>query len=124
MIKSITIRDVACYDHEGVTFDKLAKVNLIFGGNGTGKTTLSRVLEDAGQYKSSSVEWEGEPVDVLAYNRDFRERNLQQDIPGVFTIGEEYIKTERDLDYWRERRGIRGTGTSIHAFMCLKNVCK
>lgn len=104
MIKSITIRDVACYDHEGVTFDNLAKVNLIFGGNGTGKTTLSRVLEDAGQYKSCSVEWEGEPVDVLAYNRDFRERNLQQDIPGVFTIGEEYIKTERDLDYWRERR--------------------
>ena len=95
---------MACYDHEGVTFDNLAKVNLIFGGNGTGKTTLSRVLEDAGQYKSCSVEWEGEPVDVLAYNRDFRERNLQQDIPGVFTVGEEYIKTERDLDYWRERR--------------------
>ena len=23
-----------------------------------------------------------------------------------------------------ELKGIRGTGTSIHAFMCLKNVCK
>ena len=24
----------------------------------------------------------------------------------------------------RDNQGIRGTGTSIHAFMCLKNVCK
>lgn len=24
----------------------------------------------------------------------------------------------------KQKEGIRGTGTSIHAFMCLKNVCK
>ncbi len=44
MIKRITIRDVASYDHEGCTFDDLTKVNIIYGGNGTGKTTLSRFL--------------------------------------------------------------------------------
>ena len=46
MIKSITIRDVASYDHKGVTFDDLAKVNIVYGGNGTGKTTLSRYLRN------------------------------------------------------------------------------
>ena len=45
MIKRITIRDVASYDKEGVTFDNLTKVNIIYGGNGTGKTTVSRVLD-------------------------------------------------------------------------------
>ncbi len=34
MIKKIVIRDVASYDHEGVTFDNLSKVNFIYGGNG------------------------------------------------------------------------------------------
>jgi wobble nucleotide-excising tRNase len=44
MIKKITIRDVASYDSEGVVFDGLQKVNFIYGGNGTGKTTISRFL--------------------------------------------------------------------------------
>ena len=43
MIKKIVIRDVASYDHDGATFENLSKVNFIYGGNGTGKTTVSRV---------------------------------------------------------------------------------
>lgn len=118
MIKKITIRDVASYDHEGVTFDDLAKVNFIFGGNGTGKTTLSRMLEAASKargeeewgrneekYKHCHVEWEvGWMPNVLVYNQDFKQRNLKEGIPGVFTLGEQYIEAERKLDYWRERR--------------------
>ena len=45
MIKKIVIKDVASYDHEGCTFEDLAKVNIIYGGNGTGKTTISRFLK-------------------------------------------------------------------------------
>ena len=45
MIKKIIIKDVASYDHEGVTFENLQKVNFIYGGNGTGKTTISRYLK-------------------------------------------------------------------------------
>ena len=43
MIESIVVRDVATYAHEGVAFDNLQLVNFIYGGNGCGKTTLSRV---------------------------------------------------------------------------------
>lgn len=35
MIKKIVLRDIASYDHNGVTFDNLARVNFIYGGNGT-----------------------------------------------------------------------------------------
>ena len=62
MIKKIVIRDVASYDHDGVTFDNLARVNFIYGGNGTGKTTLTRVLDNPSAYPQCSVEWEGETV--------------------------------------------------------------
>ena len=43
MIERIVIRDVATYGSEGVAFDDLQLVNFIYGGNGCGKTTLSRV---------------------------------------------------------------------------------
>lgn len=108
MIKSITIRDVASYDHEGVTFSDLKKVNFVFGGNGTGKTTLGRAINSYnpadGYVDHCTMEWDGEPVEVLAYNSDFKERNLQESIPGVFTIGEDQKKINSDLDHWRERR--------------------
>lgn len=95
MIKKIVIRDVASYDHEGVTFDNLAKVNIIYGGNGTGKTTFSRVLEAneslKAKYPGCRVVWDGKPMQVLVYNQDFRRRNLSEEIPGVFSIGEPLI---------------------------------
>lgn len=44
MIIRIDIKDVASFDKDGVTFSNLQKVNFIYGGNGTGKTTISRFL--------------------------------------------------------------------------------
>ena len=44
MIKRIVIRNVATFGSEGVELDNLQRVNYIYGGNGVGKTTLSRVL--------------------------------------------------------------------------------
>lgn len=96
MIKRITIRDVASYDHEGVTFNDLAKVNFIFGSNGTGKTTLSRVLAHPMDYPACKVEWDGKPVEVLVYNQDFKHDSLRECVPGVITIGfDQYQNTPR-----------------------------
>lgn len=91
MIKKIVLKDIASYDHNGVTFADLQKVNFIYGGNGTGKTTLSRVLGSRNReedYPNCELEWEnGEPCKVLVYNRNFRERNLKENIPGIFLLG-------------------------------------
>ena len=92
MIKKIVIKDVASYDAEGVVLDDLRKVNFIYGGNGTGKTTISRVLGSVNpevEFPGCEVEWAGAPRKVLVYNKDFKERNFQENIPGVFTIGED-----------------------------------
>lgn len=102
MIKRITIRDVASYDHKGVTFNDLAKVNFIFGGNGTGKTTIGRVLTEEHKdwhYPNCNIDWVGknDNVRVLAYNADFKEESLQETMPGVFTLGEGWAAAEDRL---------------------------
>lgn len=108
MIKKIVIRDVASYDAEGVVLDDLQKVNFIYGGNGTGKTTISRVLGahmtqgivhmtpiNIGRCK---IEWKGKKNDVFVYNKDFRDRNFGEYIPGIFTLGEHAIEAERLIE--------------------------
>lgn len=102
MIKSITIRDVASYDHEGATFDNLQKVNIIYGGNGTGKTTLGRLLTDGVdslRYENCRIDWCGEHDNwqVLTYNQDFRKENLKEYLPGLFTLGDDWVQSEDEL---------------------------
>ena len=94
MIKKIVIRDVATYDKEGIVLDDLRKVNFIYGGNGTGKTTLSRALAQINKdeaadnhFDECEFEWEGDYPRVYVYNKDFREKNLRESMPGVFTLG-------------------------------------
>ena len=108
---------MATFDSEGVTLDGLQRVNFIYGRNGVGKTTLSRVLDavnesvnkseiidnsylvkGTGKFKDCEVEWTGIPLKVLVYNRDFRERNLVENIPGVFTLGEDSVDAEKRME--------------------------
>ena len=111
MIKKIVLRDIASYDHNGVTFDNLARVNFIYGGNGTGKTTLTRVLDNPSAYPQCSVEWEGEPAKVLVYNKDFRVRNFKESIPGVFALGVEGVNCDSELAELRRKRVELGNET-------------
>ena len=100
MIRKIIIRDVASYDSEGVVLDNLQKVNFIYGGNGTGKTTIGRLLGSENrksEYPSCEVEWDGEELPVLVYNKDFRDKNFAEYIPGIFTLGADAVKAENEI---------------------------
>lgn len=44
MIKKIEIKDIASFDYKGIEIDDLKMVNVIYGSNGTGKSTVSKVL--------------------------------------------------------------------------------
>ena len=91
MIESISISGVATYDDSGVKIDNLKKVNFIYGANGTGKTTITRLLgnNEAPEFSKSSVTWKDDsPLPTLVYNRDFRNENFGKGkMAGVFTLG-------------------------------------
>lgn len=92
MIKQIDIKNVATYDNQGVQFNDLKKVNFIYGANGCGKTTISNFIYDNSNQKfnSCSFTWLNDlPLNVLVYNKEFRERNFGKGkLNGVFTLGE------------------------------------
>lgn len=99
MIQAISIRNVASYCADGITLDKLRKVNFIYGANGCGKTTISNYLTDNShsKYQHCSHQWKSDvTIEVLVYNKDFRERNFGQGrIKGVFTLGQ---ATKEEID--------------------------
>ena len=92
MLDSITIKDIATYDSTGIKMENLKKINFIYGANGCGKTTLSKFIYDSSNpiYDTCNLGWKGGlPVNVLVYNKDFRDRNFGKGkIDGVFTLGE------------------------------------
>lgn len=101
MIKKIVIKDTATFDSTGVELDNLQKVNFIYGGNACGKTTISRVLSSdnlTASYPNCKVEWDGQTLPVVTYNKDFRERNFLENIPGVFTLGEASVDAIKEID--------------------------
>lgn len=112
MIKKIVLKDIASYDHDGVTFADLQKVNFIYGGNGTGKTTISRLLASSSptvEFPGCKVDWDDKPVEVLVYNQDFKKRYLKEAMPGVFTFSEDVFKKapKDSIKIWMLKRKIK-----------------
>lgn len=101
MIESVKIKDVASYTGEGQVLENLSEVNFLFGSNGTGKTTISRVIEDPGLGPECGLEWKGDnELEAAVYNRDFQEKNFDQvkTLDGVFTLGEKSIETKKRIE--------------------------
>lgn len=93
MIKKITMRNCATYDENGIELSDCSKVNFIYGSNGSGKSTISNYFQDITEpkYADCTVEWEfNQPLEVLVYNRHFKESNFSGDIDGIFTLGKAY----------------------------------
>ena len=110
MLKSITMCNVATYDNVGVTFDDLNKVNLIYGPNGTGKTTISNYLKHysnnrtAGemipsQFSDCQIQWGEDSVpEIVVYNRAFKKENIgKTTIPGVFVVGKGAVDNSKRI---------------------------
>lgn len=93
------IPPVATY-HSPAVINDLRLINFIFGANGTGKTTISRVIERAEGHEHCELVWQGgAQLSVMAYNRDFIDRNFNQENPlqGVFTLGGNQVEAERQI---------------------------
>ncbi|MCU0713599.1 MAG: AAA family ATPase [Pirellula sp.] len=96
MIETITISDIATYATTPELLDGLSQFNFLFGSNGTGKTTISRVIADESKFPTCIVTWKaGTKLQPMVYNHDFIERNFNQstELKGVFTLGEKQVDT-------------------------------
>lgn len=98
MISRIQITDIATYKNTTIIEPKA--INFIYGGNGTGKTTLSRVLAN-GTDDKTAIEWDSsDHPKVVVYNRDFVENNFSEDksLPGIFTLGSESVDLQKEIE--------------------------
>ena len=98
MIEKIQICNVATYGATSEELIDLKAINFVYGSNGTGKTTISRVIADCDSHADCTLAWKGStPLELLVYNRDFVERNFNQPdkLKGIFTLGEENIENTR-----------------------------
>lgn len=91
MIEAIKLANQGAYDQLGTSLTGLKTVNFIFGPNGSGKTTISRVIEDSEPYQDCAITWaSGTPLETRVYNRDFVGEHFDTagSIKGIYTLGE------------------------------------
>ena len=103
------------------------RYNLVYGWNGTGKTTLSRILRciekrtvPAGQVTvvingraARGDEFPNEAVPVRVFNREFVAENVFPvgggDLPPIFVLGAESVEKQKDIE---RLKGDRATAQS------------
>lgn len=108
MIESISISKEATFPDDEQTLGGLTKINFIYGANGSGKTTISRIIADYYDYPSCSVVWKsGNPIQAVVYNRDFVERNfsVSPKLKGVFTLGEDAGDAVAKIEQAKKEQG-------------------
>jgi wobble nucleotide-excising tRNase len=99
MISKITIQNTATFGKEPQTLTDLKKLNFFFGANGSGKTTISRLIENDAQFQDCKITWEGgSRLDTFVFNRDFIENNFRQTIKGVFTLGKGHVQIQEQIN--------------------------
>ncbi|MEN4751708.1 AAA family ATPase [Pseudomonas sp. Ps21-P2] len=101
MIKNLILRGVSSYSPElDSQIGPLTKVNMFYGHNGTGKTTIGNYLQDPADllYHRCQTQPAWAEREVLVYNHTFMEANFQTSSqPGVFTLNEGNIEAEKEL---------------------------
>lgn len=100
MITKINLNNVASYKSQtALETDK--KVNLVYGLNGTGKSTLSNYLHQQtdDRYKSCSVEGLDDNHEILVYNQTFIQETFfeAENLKGIFTLSKENKEAETKI---------------------------
>lgn len=91
MISKIILRNVATYGEVGTEINSLRKINFFYGSNGSGKTTITKIISNISNYTDSKIEWaNNRQLKAIIFNEDFVKNNFSQSesLKGIFTLGE------------------------------------
>lgn len=101
MISKIVLNGVASYKKEAV-LDTDKKINLLYGLNGTGKSTFSEFLYDqkGARFLQCSIEGLEENDTVLVYNQKFVQDTfyVPDGIHGIFTLSKGNAEAQKIID--------------------------
>lgn len=100
MISEISITPPVAMYLSPTNLTDLRSINFIFGANGTGKTTISRIIAQDSTHAHCLLRWENAAkLQTMVYNRDFVESNFNQEntVKGVFTLGDNQVEAEQKI---------------------------
>lgn len=100
MITKLALNKITSYKNQTV-LETDKKINLIYGLNGTGKSTLSDFLHQQtdDKYKNCSVEGLDDNHEILVYNQTFIQETFfeLENLKGIFTLSKENKDAERRI---------------------------
>jgi len=108
MITKISLKSVASCGTTPAILETNKRVNLMYGLNGTGKTTMSRYLAKRDDAKFSNCSLEGVSDEkILVYDHDFIESNFYEtdEINGIFTLSSANKNAEEKIKHATEEIG-------------------
>lgn len=98
------MRDVKSFSpDDAVTINTENRVNIFYGLNGTGKSTISQFLNDTlgEKFKSCSYQFEGyKTPEIRVYNQSFIEDVFyeKESFKGIFSLGKGNVEAKRNIE--------------------------
>ncbi len=109
MIDSIKIKQVATYNGKTEQIIGANKINFLYGNNGTGKTTITRLIENPSNpiFHNCDISYdENGKCNTLVYNQDFIKINFNSEtqLRGIYTFGEESEEKYKQIKLLNEKK--------------------
>lgn len=103
MIRKVDLSGTPCFA-PGATLENLKKVNFIFGPNGTGKTSITRILSEGPDDDRITLADESSTREILVLNSKYIEETFQETENGIFFLGKQSIANQNDIENKKKDR--------------------
>ncbi len=110
MLKKIFLKNHASYGENGSSLETDKEINLIYGLNGSGKTTITNYLsnQESEDFKDCKIDFSKiNPPEINVYNQNFIEINFKEGegyLKGVFSLSEDSVINKEKIKKINEER--------------------